>query len=120
MAFARSHDRFPPCSGPILQTGTRRPIYEAMVFFTHPTLDSEDLLSVSTGYEPDGYRLVLDFPDGRQLIHLFFSQPDLYRGTAILQSDLVDDGWQLAEPPGHRSTLGLPSQRRPDPHDTEM
>ena len=95
-------------------------MYEAMVFFAHPTLDAEDRLSVSADYEPDGYRLVLDFPDGRQLIHRFFSQPDLYRGTAILQSDLVDDGWQLAEPPGQRSTLGLPNQRRHDPQDTEM
>lgn len=91
-----------------------------MVFFTHPTLDAEDRLSVSAGYEPDGYCLVLDFPDGRQLIHRFFSQPDLYRGTAILQSNLLDDGWQLAEPTGHRSSLGLPRQRRHDPHDTEM
>jgi len=120
MACATGDDRFPPCSWPILQPRASRPIYEAMVFFTHPTLGSEDRLSVSGRYEPDGYGLVLDFPDGRQLIHHFFSQPDLYCGTAIPQSDLIDDGWELAEPPGHQSSLGLPSQGRHGPHDTEM
>jgi hypothetical protein len=91
-----------------------------MVLFTHPTLDSEDRLSVSAGYEPDGYRLVVDFPDGRQLIHRFFNQPDLFRGTATLQSDLLDDGWQLAEAPRHRSGLGLSSRRRHYPRNTGL
>ncbi len=66
-----------------------------MVFFTHSTLSASERLSVSSDYDPDGYRLVVDFPDGRQLIHRFFTQPELYRGTAKLQADLIGDGWRV-------------------------
>ena len=91
-----------------------------MVLFTHPSLDAQDRLSVSAGYEPDGYRLVVHFPDGRRLIHRYFSQPDLYRGSAKLQSELLEDGWRLAEAPGHRSGLGLSARRRHYPRSTRL
>ncbi len=116
MGWTKRRDRLRPRERP-LQSRTNRPIDQSVVLFTHPTLGSDDHLSVSAGYEPDGYRLVVDFPDGRQLVHRFFSRPDLYRGTARLQSELLDDGWQLAEP-GHRSSPDLPS-RRHDPRITE-
>ena len=91
-----------------------------MVHFTHPTLDSSDRLAVSAGFEPDGYRLVVDFPDGRQLIHRFFSQPELYRGTVKLQANLLGDGWQPASAPVPRPGTSHATRSRHFPRSTRL
>ena len=70
-----------------------------MVQFSNPRLGPRQRLTVWTAPSPDGYRLIVSYPDGLRRIHYFADHSALYNGTVEIQATLTKDGWEPVRPP---------------------